>query len=68
MNIWLFHTIHNLFLDQLQRLKYIDLTMFIFKIYSVLSTKNIFFVFLTFYNKLMSFSTDFVKSLWYVKQ
>lgn len=31
MNIWLFLTIHTLILDQLQRLKYIDRTMFIFK-------------------------------------
>lgn len=45
MSIWLFHTIHTLFLDQLQRLKYIDRTMFIFKnLFCFIDEKYIFFV------------------------
>lgn len=51
MNIWLFLTIHTLILDQLQRLKYIDRTMFIFKnLFCFIDEKYIFVCVFFFYN------------------
>lgn len=51
MNIWLFLTIHTLILDQLQRLKYIDRTMFIFKnLFCFIDEKYIFLCVVFFYN------------------